>query len=77
MVLGLGVRVQPTKTRVTTRKHSKSEHTAAPTSTQHNHHNTNEHGLPTKMANALKKIVPAIGVAAGGTWAALTSSNDE
>ena len=39
--------------------------------------NSNEHGLPTKMANALKKIVPAIGVAAGGTWAALTSFNDE
>lgn len=29
------------------------------------------------MANALKKLVPAIGVAAGGSWAAITSFNDD
>jgi len=29
------------------------------------------------MANVLKKLVPAVGVAAGGTWAGLTTFNDE
>ena len=38
---------------------------------------SNEREVFQKMANVLKKLVPAIGVAAGGTWAGLTTFNDE